>query len=156
MKINNCHCCCCILSKICWCCYLSYTVQSWLCHLYVSCHFFCNCRMNISESIHESLYKQSYFQVNKASPSHKAESEHVSILATQWCVRNPYDLHIKIKPTLSLKWKPYSAGIHCKGEPAHEVHILCLRVTWLPVEATGCYNLGLISVRSRGRRKQLK
>lgn len=43
---------------------------------------------------------------------------------------------------LLLKWKPYSPGIHCEGEPAQEVLILCLRVTWLS-EGTGCCNLSL-------------
>lgn len=60
----------------------------------------------------------------------------------QHFVRNPYDLHIEITSILLLKWKPYSPGIHCEGEPAQEVLILCLRVTWLS-EGTGCCNLSL-------------
>lgn len=126
--------------------YLGYAVQSWLGNLHVSCHFFCNCRMNTSQSIHQSLYKQSYFQVNKGSSPCKAESQQVSILAMQWFVSNLYDLHIKIKPVLSLKRKAYSAGIHSEGEPAQGVRILCIRVTWLSVEATGCCSTSLLSV----------
>lgn len=73
----------------------------------------------------------------------------------QWFIRNPYDLHIKIKPILSLKWKRYSAHIHCEGELAQGAHILCLRVTWLSVEATGCCRTSLLRVGSRKKKKSI-
>lgn len=135
--------------------YLGYAVQIWLGNLHMSCHFFCNCRMNTSQSIHQSLYKQSFFQVNKGSSPRKAESQQVSILAMQWFVSNLYDLHIKIKSVLWLKWKPYSAGIHCEGEPAQGVRALCIRVTWLSVEVTGCCSTSLLSVGQEKKKKNL-